>query len=140
MSKDTITLDLFPVTIRRSKNEEIAGLFPKHEIAILKAVHRGKVDVGKTPADDREYTVSAEGEFARLLKAYHRVNAPNPVPGVFLNGPEDLEPFGFQSGREDLAQGAESLSVDHKAAAKVAAKAEADKKKAGEAAAEKAGK
>lgn len=122
MSKPTtLTLDLYPVTIRRSKEEVVGGLFPKHEIAVLRAVHRGKVDVGQEPEDDREYSISAEGEFARLLKAYNRVNSPNPVPGVFMGGADDLAQFGFETGRTDIAQGAESLSVNHKANAKKAA-------------------
>lgn len=137
---NTLTLDLYPVIIRRSKNEEVGGLFPKHEIPILKAVHRGKIEVGKHAEDDKEYTISAEAEYARLLKAYYRVNSTNPVPSVFLNGPEDLEQFGFEAGRGDLAQGVESLSINHKtnarkeaaakanaAAAAAAAKAEKDK-------------
>lgn len=127
MSKSTtLTLDLYPVTIRRSKEEVIGGLFPKHEIAVLRAIHPNKVDVGKEPEDDREYSISAEGEFARLLKAYNRVNSPNPVPAVFPGREGDLEQFGFETGRSDIAQGAESLAVNHKANAK---KAAADKAK-----------
>lgn len=127
---NTITLDLYPVTIRRNKNEEITGLFPKHEIPVLKVVHRGKVEVGKEPLDDKEFTVSAEGEFARLAKAYHRVNSANPVPATFLNGPEDLAQYGFETGRTDIAQGTESLSVNHKANAKKAAAVKSTPEKA----------
>lgn len=96
MGNKTVELDLIPVLIERNR-DKLHVQVPKHEIDILiagnppKAVYPVK---GVTEFVVEEFDADAGAEFARLVRKYERVNAPNPVLAVY-RGPHELERFGF---------------------------------------------
>lgn len=133
MSEDKITLDLDLVEVKRSKDSVIGGEYPAHEIEVLKVIHRNgdgtsKVTVLEKGVADKEVSDNADTEYARLLKAYNRVNAANPVPVAFPGGAADLTKFGFKQRGMNAKANTDSISRDNRKKASEDKKAAAAKK------------
>lgn len=122
---DTKSYPLHHVKIDRDK-EHVTTYVPEHEIRVLEAIHgTDKVkDLGET-GDTVELDVSAVGEFDRLRRKYHRINAPDPVLRAFPTGPRELD--GFSAQRSAAADAPQSMVRKHP---KPDAKAEGKKKDA----------
>lgn len=92
---ESITIKIVAATIDRGR-EVIHVHVPEHEVHILRAVHGIKeVAVVDPHFEDEDVSASAEGEFLRLTRKYHRLNAPNPVLLAYPQGARDLVREGF---------------------------------------------
>lgn len=85
------------VEIRRGK-EHIHVVVPRHEVRVLRAVHRQE-HVSELGESRKRYPLpeTAGEEFARLSRKYQSKDS-NPVLLAYPGGPEQLEGLGFASG------------------------------------------
>jgi hypothetical protein len=112
---DVVTLPLQHVTIYH-RGDTLTGVFPADEVEVLKAVHGpDKVRVSDEAADEGEFNLSADGEYARLQRKYRAINAPDPVRIAFSGGARDLERYGFKLGRAMNVEAPRSGIRDHRA-------------------------
>lgn len=118
MSTNTLTLPLVLVLIDRGKTV-ISKAVPEHEVRVLKAIHKGKVQTGDLAADmepEGQFHPNAHMELARLHACYRpdKDGGDNGIDRAFPNGAEDLVAFGFSLGDEsELAKQPRSISVNH---------------------------
>lgn len=113
-SNDVLTLPLQHVTIFH-RGDELTGKFPADEVEVLKAVHGpDKVRVDGPANDDGEFSISADGEYARLQRKYKTINAPDPVRIAFAGGARELERYGFKLGRAANTEAPRFGGRDHK--------------------------
>lgn len=92
---EPLSVKIVAATIDRGR-EVLHVYVPEHEIRVLRAVHGVKeVAVIDPYFEDGELSASAEDEFQRLTRKYHRLNAPNPVLMAYPAGARDLEREGF---------------------------------------------
>lgn len=97
MSK-TQELPLHVVNIHSARGKDVmVVMVPKHEIGVLRAVHRpdNVKDQGITD-EVEDFPVAAADEIARLQRKYRRLNDADPVRFVFPNLAEDLDRHGFE--------------------------------------------
>lgn len=110
---DTQSFPLHAVEIDRGNNV-ITTEVPEHEIAVLVAVHgRAAVQDKGVTDEEIELSTSADAEFARLQRRYHRINATDPVGIAYRTGPDGLERFGFALGRGVGEAPAQSMNKKH---------------------------
>lgn len=92
---ESLSVKIVAATIDRGR-EVLHVYVPEHEVRVLRAVHGLKeVAVIDPYFEDGELSASAEDEFQRLTRKYHRLNAPNPVLMAYPAGARDLEREGF---------------------------------------------
>lgn len=119
MSTNTLNLPLVLALIDRGKTV-ISKAVPEHEVRVLKAIHKGKVEVADKLAPDMEpegkFHPNAHMELARLHACYRpdKDGGDNGIDRAFPNGAEDLVAYGFSLGDErELAKQPRSISVNH---------------------------
>lgn len=102
---------------------------PKHEVAVLRAVHGGsEVRVIEQDVDEVELEASAEAEWDRLNRTYKRTGGGDPLRAVWPEGPTALERFGFSSDVRPVDRETDLRAINPKREAR--RKAKADKQKA----------
>lgn len=103
---DSIKLKLVNVTIDRGR-DVLTVAVPEHEIRVLRVVHgddKVRTRDVEQEGDEQVFDASADAEFDRLTRKYHRVNSPDPVRFAYPNGPSQLENAGFTLGREGASK------------------------------------
>lgn len=98
---------------------------PKHEVAVLRAVHgNAEVKVIENDVDDLELEISAEAEWDRLARTYKRIGGVDPLRKVWPEGPAALERYGFSSDVRPVDREADLRAINPKREARRKAKAE----------------
>lgn len=119
-------LELIPVLIDRNR-DKLHVQVPEHEIPILQAGNpRDAVNRVPNVSDYyvQDFDADAGAEYARLVRKYDRLNAPNPVLAVY-RGPHELERFGFKATGKAAVEAPKSSVVDRR---KKSGKAKAESK------------
>lgn len=111
---DTIEVPLHDVLIDRGTTV-ISIPVPVHEIDVLRAVHGVAEVQDRGPnGEDAELDGSADAEWARLTRKYHRLNTADPVGIAYRTGPSALKAFGFELGRGASQEAPQAGIRDHK--------------------------
>ena len=102
---DSLTLKLLNLDIDRGR-DVLTVAVPEHEMRVLRVVHgddkvrRSAVQEG----DEQDFDASADAEYDRLTRKYHRVNSADLVRIAYPNGALQLVDFGFVIGREGASK------------------------------------
>lgn len=126
MTTKMLTLLLVNLVIDRGR-DVLTVAVPEHEIKVLRAVHgddkvrRADVQEG----DEQDFDPSADAEYDRLTRKYHRVNSPDPVHRAYPNGASQFESIGFVLGREGASKPPAALVKNNKPPSKLKAAADA---------------
>ena len=115
----TIELPLIPVTIQRARDTLVVEV-PRHEIAILRALHSEVVEMQADAYVVDEFDKNAHAEFGRLSRKYETKNGQNVVQAVYRS-PRELVEFGFADNVRSITEAQQSSNVDNRK--KVSAKA-----------------
>lgn len=111
---DSLTLKLVNLDIDRGR-DVLTIAVPEHEIRVLRVVH-GDDKVRRAAAqeaDELDFDASADAEYDRLTRKYHRVNSADLVRVAYPNGAMQLAEFGFSLGREGASKPPAALVVKH---------------------------
>jgi hypothetical protein len=111
---DSLTLKLVNLDIDRGR-DVLTVAVPEHEIRVLRAVH-GDDKVRRSAeqeGDEEDFDASADAEYDRLTRKYHRVNSADLVRIAYPNGAMQLQDFGFSMGREGASKPPAALVVKH---------------------------